>query len=320
MKNNLPILYCLSFCLLTLLSCDEGGGKAIEEVLEEVDRGAVLRTVRIVNGEFDINNVEAEFNIILEEQDIDEGDLLESVSVDIRFIDNTPANGDNTTAFIAANALVPSDFSTGVNGLPVIDLKYTFSELLALTGVSYSNVQCKDQFRIDLKIRLTDGRVFTTSNSGGTVVNNTGFFKSPFSYLINVVEPIVETTFTGTYELSFIEDGFFGPTFIDPQIVTLKKGHSNNVRVFDAQTFDDLVPIEFSVVCDAAVITRYQKSGRGCSHDFSDQILLGPDTEPGIIDPNDDSVLELWYVEAFEGYDAFCNYSNFPAKIRLSKQ
>ena len=256
----------------------------------------------------------------MEEQDIEEGALLESVEIEIRYIDNTPDNGDASTAFVAANSLLPADFSTGPNGLPITDLKFTFSELLNLTGVSFGEVECKDQFRIDLKVRLKDGRVYTTSNSGGTVVNNTGFFKSPFSYLINIVEPIVETAFTGTYEMSSIKDGIYGPTFIDPQIITVTKGHSNNVRIFEAQTVNGGVVIEFSVVCDAAVITRYQKMGIGCTLDQSDQVLLGPDSEPGLIDPNDDAVLEIWYVEAFEGYDAFCNFSNFPGKIRLSKQ
>ena len=315
--KNLYILFSFSICFL--ISCTDGD-KAIEEVLQEVDRGAVLRTVRIDNGEFDINNIDAEFNIQLEEQDIEEGALLESVEIEIRYIDNTPDNGDASTAFVAANSLLPADFSTGPNGLPITDLKFTFSELLNLTGVSFGEVECKDQFRIDLKVRLKDGRVYTTSNSGGTVVNNTGFFKSPFSYLINIVEPIVETAFTGTYEMSSIKDGIYGPTFIDPQIITVTKGHSNNVRIFEAQTVNGGVVIEFSVVCDAAVITRYQKMGIGCTLDQSDQVLLGPDSEPGLIDPNDDAVLEIWYVEAFEGYDAFCNFSNFPGKIRLSKQ
>ncbi|MFT5751188.1 MAG: hypothetical protein ACI828_001800 [Flavobacteriales bacterium] len=319
MKNKLNSFYVLSLSVLTLFSCTDGG-KAIEEVLQEVDRGAVLRTVRINKGEFNINNLEDEYSIELEEQDIEEGDLLESVAIEVRFVDNTPENGDVSSVAVAAALLLPTDFSTGPNALPVIDLKYTFSELLTLTGVSFSDVHCKDQFRLDLELRLTDGRVFTTTNCGGTIVNNTGFFKSPFSYLINIVEPIVETAFTGTYEMSSILDGAYGPTFIDPQIVTLTSGHSNNVRVFEAQTFNDPVIIEFSVVCNAAVITRYQKSGRGCTNDFSDQVLLGPDSEPGLLDPNDDSVLEIWYVEAFEGYDAFCIYSDFPAKFRLSKQ
>lgn len=317
--KKLNYVLSLGFSVFMIFSCTDGD-KAIEEVLQEVDRGAVLRTLRIENGEFDINNLDAEFSIQLEEQDIEEGDLLESVTIDIRFVDNTPDNGDVSSVFVAANSLLPADFTTGPSGLPVTDLKFTFSELLNLTGVPFSEVQCKDQFRVDMKINLTDGRVFTTSNSGGTVVNNTGFFKSPFSYLINIVEPIVESAFTGTYELSSLKDGIFGPTFIDPQIVTVTKGHSNNVRIFEAQTVNGPVAIEYSVVCDTAVITRYQKSGRGCTLDPSDQILLGPDNEPGLIDPNDDAVLEIRYVEAFEGYDAFCNFSSFPGKIRLSKQ
>lgn len=304
---------------LLSLSCTEGD-KAIEEVLVEVDRGAVLRTLQINNGEFDINDTTALFDILLEEQDIEEGELLESVGIAIRFIDNTPENGDNSSNTVQAPALVPEDFTLGNNQLPITNLQFTFEQLLSLTGVAYESVSCTDQFRIDLTISLTDGRVFSTSNSSGTVVNNTGFFKSPFSYLINIVEPIQETVFTGTYRLTIEEEGFFGPTFNDGQLVTLRQGHSNNVRVFDARINNDVIPFEFSVVCDAAVVTRYQKSGFGCSSDFSDRVLFGPDQTPGLLNQNDDSVIELRFVEAFEGYDAFCNMPEVPVRVRLSKQ
>ncbi len=309
----------LTAVLVLSASCTEGD-KAIEEVLVEVDRGAVLRTLQINNAEFDINNTAAVFDIDLEEQDIEEGDLLESVAISVRFIDNTPENGDNTSSAVQAMALSKDDFESGTNGLPVTNLQFSFAELLNLTSVAYESVSCTDQFRIDLAISLTDGRVFTTSNSSGTVVNNTGFFKSPFSYLINIVEPIQDSAFTGTYRLSIEQEGFFGPTFNDGQLVTLTQGHSNNVRVFEARLNSDVVLFEFSVVCDAGVVTRYQKSGFGCSSDFSDRVLLGPDQEPGLINQNDDAVLELKFVEAFEGYDAFCNMPEVPVQIRLSKQ
>ncbi|MBE15892.1 MAG: hypothetical protein ABNH00_00460 [Dokdonia sp.] len=309
----------LTTALVLSIGCTEGD-KAIEEVLVEVDRGAVLRTLQINNAEFDINDTAAVVDIDLEEQDIEEGDLLESVSISVRFVDNTPENGDNTSNTVQAMALTQGDFEPGANGLPITKLQFSFAELLNLTTVAYESVSCKDQFRIDLALALTDGRVFTTSNSSGTVVNNTGFFKSPFSYVINIVEPIEETAFTGTYRLSIEEEGFFGPTFNDGQLVTLTQGHSNNVRVFEARLNSETVPFEFSVVCDAAVVTRYQKSGFGCSSDFSDRVLLGPDREPGLTNQNDDAVLELKFVEAFEGYDAFCNMPEVPVVIRLSKQ
>ena len=54
--------------------------------------------------------------------------------------------------------------------------------------------------------------------------------------------------------------------------------------------------------------------------DPSDRVLLGPDIEPGLLDSTDDTVFELHFLEAFEGFDAFCDYANFPSKVRFSKQ
>ena len=136
-----------------------------------------------------------------------------------------------------------------------------------------------------------------------------------------MVEPISEDLFTGVYQYTSIQDGFFGPTFREEGVVNITNGHSNNVRTFEVSvTPTIIVDIEFSIACDAAIMTRYQKRGFGCTMDMSDQVLLGPDTIATTADPNDDTVFELHILEAFEGFDAFCDYSNVPSKVRFSKQ
>ncbi len=321
---NRKIILILSF-LASIYSCDDAGEeKAIETVLEQVERGAVLRTLGFNNGEFEVGNPESLFSINIEEQDIQNGGVFERVDVFVSFIDNTVEGNDISTTPILVESIEPSAFVTGENGLPVGALEYSFQELLDATGLTISQTNCTDQFRLDLTLHLIDGLSFNLSNSAGTIVNTTGFFKSPFSYLINIVEPISNDAYIGTYLYTSIEDGFFGPTYGEEGLVDISVGHSNNVRVFEIQfqTSSGIIPVEveFSIVCDIAVVTRYQKTLLGCTMDRSDRVLIGPDSPPGIANSNDDTVFELHYLEGFEGFNAFCDIENFPAKIRLSKQ
>lgn len=315
MKKNILMILSIALCF----SCSEED-KAIVTVLQEVDRGAVLRTLNFNNGEFVVNTPESIFSVNIEEQDIDDGGLLSSVDVFVSFIDNSPGNSVSTQP-VLLETLPADNFTSTDFGLPNITLEYTYATLLSATGLTIDQTNCKDQFRLDLDLNLSNGLTFNLNNSGGTVVNTTGFFKSPFTYLINIVEPIPLDQFTGVYQLTSIEDGFFGPTFGDEALVTLRNGHSNNVRVFEVDASGTALEIEFSIVCDVTVVTRYQRTRFGCTQDdVSDRILIGPDTIPATIDPNDDTVFELHFLEAFEGFDSRCNLENVPSKIRFSKQ
>lgn len=312
----------ITFVIITfllLIACNDEQ-KAIETVLEEVDRGAVLRTLQFNNGEFEVNNPQSVFSIDLEEQDIEDGGLLSSVDIFVSFIDNTPSGNSVSTQKILLETLTLDNFTSNGFTLPAITLDYSFAELLDATGLTIDQTSCKDQFRLDLDLNLSDGLTFNLENSGGTVVNNSGFFKSPFTYLINIVEPIDSDLFTGTYEYTSIEDGLFGPTFGNDEIlVTVTNGHSPNVRIIEIPNRS--LVFEFSIVCDIAVVTRYQRIFIGCTdEDVSDRVLIGPDIIPATIDPDDDTVFELNILEAFEGFDAKCNYENFPSKVRFSKQ
>ncbi|WP_299681473.1 hypothetical protein [uncultured Dokdonia sp.] len=313
----------ITFIILSLfvcISCNDED-KAIETVLEEVDRGAVLRTLQFNNGEFEANNPASTFSVDLQEQDIEDGGLLSTVDVYVSFIDNTPSGNSVSTQRILLETLTPENFTVGDFALPAITLEYSFAELLDATGLTIDQTACKDQFRIDMDLNLSDGLTFNVTNSSGTVVNANGFFKSPFTYLINIVEPIPLDDFTGVYQLMNIQDGFFGPTFGEEGLVTVRNGHSNNFRIIDIDVPGATLEIEFSVVCDVTVVTRYQRLSLGCTQeDLSDRILIGPDTVPATIDTNDDSVFELHFLEAFEGFDARCNFSNVPSKVRFSKQ
>lgn len=318
-------IFTLLICL-TLVACSEDD-KAIDIVTQELEYGAVIRTLRINNAEFDINNSNSIFSIDVEAQDKENGDLLESVDILVGFKDNTPAGGDFSTNEILVETLMASDFTRNGQTLPRITLEYSYSELATAVGVPLSVIACKDQFLVRLVVNLTDGRSFTTGNASSIILAFDTFFSSPYCYTINVVEPINEDDFTGTYLYSSVLDGPNGPTFGDPKLVEITQGHSNNVRVIPLKHIwshpSNELPRDytFSVVCDEMVFGKNQLSSVIASCFVSGApILLGPGTENAPADINDDSVFELWFVEGYEGWDGQCGFGTQPSRIRFTKQ
>ena len=123
--------------ILGLLSCSNDE-KAIEIVTEEVERGAVIRTIAINNADFDIANLQSTFSVDIEEMDIEDGGLLEELEILVQFKDNTPANGNSSTSSSLFQTIPASEWITGptLEGLPRTSLNYTYEEL----SVSYTHL------------------------------------------------------------------------------------------------------------------------------------------------------------------------------------
>jgi len=299
--------------------------KAIETVLEDVERGAFLRTLQINNCEFDINDLSSTFSIDIQEQDLEEGDLMELVNVYAMFLDNTVQGTNYTSNEVLLQTLSPDEFSPGSFGLPVTTINTNFSNLLDATGVNHSVVACKDQFIIRLELKLSNGLVFSNGNASACILGFDTDFGSPFLYTINVVEPIDQDLFTGIYRYESVLDGIFGPTFGEPFLVEVTNGHSNNVRNVKFDNFPTRPPrtYRFSIVCDEAVFEknqlRYNTLNSSCGEN-GQPILLGPDTVNAMINPDDDSVFELWFVEGYLGFDGDFGFGTVPSRIRLAKQ
>jgi len=330
MKTLLP-----SLCILILFLSCSNDDKTIDIVTQEISRGAILRTLAINNLEFDINNSSSIFSVNIEEQDIENGNLLDYVDVFVSFEDRTLTSSENySTQPIIIERLEKEDFTNGSRGLPVRTLEYSFSELLDITGVLQTNVSCKDQFIITLELQLLNGEKFTESNTNAVTLASNTFSSSPFSYTATILEPISEDLFIGNYTFNNVQEGAFGPSFIPfSPTVEITKGHSFNTRLvtllYTINRNDPRV-FEFTIACDEIIMGKYQLSSicgscnlsapgmRDC--DTGDLILLGPDTENAVIAPNDDTVFELNFVEGYRGFDGNCGFDSFPSKIRFSKQ
>lgn len=326
----------MSLILLGLFSCNNDE-QTIEVVTEEVERGAVIRTIAINNADFDISNTQSTFSIDVEEMDIEDGGLLEELTIFVHFRDNTPANGNNSTTSTFLQSIPADEWVEGptLEGLPRTSLMYTYEELLNTTGLAAADISVKDQFLISLDLKLTDGRVFNASNASSIIIAFNTFFSSPFCYTINVIEPIPEDLFTGMYLMESILESPLGQTFVDingqpfpnGSIVEVVKGHSENTREFRARHALHHVSIElprrweFTVVDDQIVMGKNQLSSpEGYCIRNSAPALLGPDTVNGMTDPNDDTVFELWFVEGYLGFDGSCGFGTAPSRYRFSKQ
>lgn len=183
-KIYLPFLLLFS---LFLQSCDDGGA-LIDHITENTTRGAILRTVEIRSDEILVgeNSLQGEFDVTLEVQDVEMGDLVESIEVYVRFRDNTNEGGvDLDTQETLYTTISSSEFSTGEFGLPRVDFSITAAELSSATGISASQIDGGDEFRIRFELVLRDGRRFSFAQNTGTLTGS--FFRSPFQYTAPVV-------------------------------------------------------------------------------------------------------------------------------------
>ena len=311
---------------MVFTGCSEDD-KPIDFVFQNITYGSFIRTLAFAPADLIQNDPTSSFSVLLEQQDFEDGGLLERMDVYVSFVDNTPDNGINNTQEAFLTTYQASDFEQGPVGLPRLSLNYTFLDLLNVTGLTLSQTACKDQFSIRVEVGLTDGRTFSVGSGSSCVIAFETYFSSPYRYLVNIVEPAPEDLFTGTYRYTSVLDGPFGSTFGPPQLVEITAGAQRNVREIRFFGTDEVPtngrprPFYFSLVCDQAVFWENQlrKTNANCSEGAND-ILLGPGPENATITPLEDSVFELWIVEGYLGFDGSFGFGTQPSRIRFDKQ
>jgi len=326
-KNNCMTKITLFALVVLFIGCNTDD-KAIDQVTQGIEYGAIIRTLSFNNSDFTIDDLNSLFSVNIEEQDKENGNLLQEIDIFASFKDNTLTGANLSTSEVKVRTLTLDDFTPGgADGLPRMTLEFSYSQLLTATGISQAQVACKDQFLLRLVVKLTNGLELTVGNASSNILAFNTFFSSPYCYIINIVEPIDQELFTGFYTYSSVEDGPFGPTFGPPSVVQITKGHSNTTRVVPLKhtlshpTNELPREYEFSIVCDESVFGKNQLSSViGSCRPLGDAVLLGPGDENATINPNDDSVFEVWFVEGYEGWDGGCGFGTAPSKIRFTKQ
>lgn len=188
MKKYIKNLSALS-ALMLIFACSSDD-KSIDEVFDSVERGAILRTVSLNSGSYNAFDDTSEFSVTLEEQDAQNGGLLDTVDVYVTFVDNSDDGIDTGVAEQLVETIPASAFSPSQFGLPEITYAKILSEISSSLGLTSDDYTGGDAFVYRFALNLTDGRTFTSTDVNGNVSGGS-FFSSPFTY--NVVVKCVPT-------------------------------------------------------------------------------------------------------------------------------
>jgi len=181
MKKQLNKIVLLLLSVVVLSSC-ESDDKAIDQVFDGVQYGAVLRKIEIVSASYNLTDLNSAFTITVEEQDEEYGALLSEVDVYVS------RSGNEAMAF----SVPASAFTIGDKGLPVTTISVTLGQALTALGLG-SNYDVGDVYGIRLSLKLTDGREFSAASASGSLQGS--YFASPFYY----TAPILCTPKPGDY-------------------------------------------------------------------------------------------------------------------------
>ena len=179
MKNIFKILCCS--LLVVSFSCQESDN-TIDNVLA-YETGAILRTISVENAVLNASDPSSSFIVTVEEQDEEDGALLQEVNVYVQLRDLTTDYTTAATGDLLAKTIAASEFSTGPLGLPRTTVNLTFAEAAAALGLSLdeqNGYNPGDVFIVKLELVLTDGRIFGASSAAGIITG--GYFSSPFQY------------------------------------------------------------------------------------------------------------------------------------------
>jgi hypothetical protein len=182
MKNIFKLLFTASILLFTYACTTDGEHLASHEHSGEVEYGAVLRTIddmpsnSLINTSFD----DSAFIITVEEQDIEDGGLLQEMRISVVYDDYSPDNGI-TEASGLVQSVPASEFYTDTEfGLPRYDINVSWGSMKDALGFVSDEYSPGDIVRIELELELTDGRVFGPESASAII--SSGFFSSPFAY------------------------------------------------------------------------------------------------------------------------------------------
>ena len=165
MKNFTIILL-----LLCLISCSNDDEEVLDQVFADLEIGAILRTVNIENGEFDINDPSSAIRIIIEENDDEDGELLDKVDIQMRFIDRDNGLPNVISSETYVKSIGFQDFNRANSTLPRASVEMTYGEAMTAMNISADQVSCGDQFLLRLELHLTDGRTFSLEDANSYII------------------------------------------------------------------------------------------------------------------------------------------------------
>ncbi|MBN4085395.1 hypothetical protein JYT89_03535 [Flavobacteriaceae bacterium AH-315-B10] len=190
-------------------SCTDSDN-VIYDVFDGLEHGAVIRTLNRGSQNFNLFDLSSSWDITVETQDEEFGNLLSQMIVHVGYIDNKDDGTDNNRAEVVLRTIEASEFTTSANGLPSIKLDYTLSDVLTALALSPGQYNGGDIFAIRLELLLTDGRSFSAADGSGSLQGS--YFQSPYVYQAGML-CIPITPVTGDYQIDMQDswgDGWNG--------------------------------------------------------------------------------------------------------------
>lgn len=225
MKNKILNIFLAITVAFSAISCQESDN-AIDQVFAGTTYGAILRTVKLNSGEFNSYDLNSKFDVDIEEQDPEDGALLDNVEVYLQFKGNE----------VLLKTITASEFNSGPYGLPRTNVSVTLQEAVTALGLSSSDYTGGDALPVRLQLNLTDGRSFTDSDASGSLQGS--YFSSPYKYN-TVIKCIPTSAVPGIYTIDMVDsygDGWNGASIdvtIDGESTsyTLEDGASGSYEV-----------------------------------------------------------------------------------------
>ena len=172
----------LTLATITLWSCSSDEDSIL--IPDSFDTGAIISLADTTSNTIFDNSLDGRLDINLEYRDAENGALLDKLDVFITYIDNTEDAGDSTNAIfeeILLRTVEETEFSNGVNDFPVHNLIITTQDFLDITENTLDGIAPGDEYITRFILTLTDGRVFSTNNTG-----DNGGLISTFNILTSV--------------------------------------------------------------------------------------------------------------------------------------
>jgi len=216
------------FLAVSVFSCEDIDN-SVYDVLDGVQRGAAIRTLEIVSGNYNVFDTNSTFEIIVEEQDDEMGALLQSINVYASYTDVRDAS--NSAAEVQIQSIPVSEMTTSANGLPSTTIRYTLAEINALVGVTPSG---GSRFGYRLEAVLTDGRGFSQADVTGGLQG--GFFASPYAYNAQLL-CFPDEPYAGDYKIEMQDS--YGDGWNGGAIVINIDGVETEVTVSGAKEFSN---------------------------------------------------------------------------------
>ena len=305
--------------LIVLLSCQKAK-KSTDIFWKDKIYGATVKAIAINNMDFYVGEPESTFSTTFRFIAEDLGEAIETINIYIGFKDQALLGTTITGPETLFKTLSMVDLYKGPDDYPQLDLSFTFAEVAESLQMPLDAVQCKDQFILRFEISINSGLTLSTNTVSPCIIIDGSYYNSPFEYAINVVEPISDDMFIGQYYYESVVDGHLGGTLGDNRVVTLTKGHSNNTRRVGEGVIG-LAPTYFTIACDGTIMGRhfYHPKAWSCPRQ-GDAVILGPDNAIAPISSTDDSVIDLWLVEGYLGFDGIYDFGTLSTEVRFSKQ